>query len=352
MKSAIKNFVILSFVSLFFITSCKENKKKVKPISKGEPGRLVLVSTDQLFNELEETIDEVFLEPQPWLAQAEAFFKLSKLDPKTFRRSFMEHQSILFLVTKENRAELNAYIPKINEQKIEEFFSNPNSMPILAKNKWASPQNIYFLLAPDKQSMEEKLLKFSDQIQRSIYEAETKNYALRLFNQKDTLNPKYKQIKNKLGMGLAITEKFDLMKFENDFFWFAERYTNEQLGVLCYKIPYTDTIQFTKEYLFDLRDSVLKQHIPGEREGSYMTTSSSDSYPRFYESIELNGMYAKKLRGWWTVHGEFMGGPFVMYAVLNKEGTEIFIYEGFIYAPNKSKSKNLRTLESFAQTIR
>ncbi|MCZ2129087.1 MAG: DUF4837 family protein [Bacteroidia bacterium] len=40
-----------------------------------------------------------------------------------------------------------------------------------------------------------------------------------------------------------------------------------------------------------------------------------------------------------------------MYAVLSKDNQYIFFYEGFIYAPNKSKSKNLRILEALGYSI-
>jgi len=344
----------ISVVSIFFISmlvSCTSTTGSKIITSKGEPGRLILVSTDQLYNELDAVIDDVFLEPQPWLPMTEAYFKPSRMNNSSFRRSFVEHQTILFLVTKQNYEELSAYIPELPEEELDRLYRDNNSTPFVVKNKFASPQRIYFMFAPDMQTMREKLLSQKDRLLSVIYENEVRDYHLRLFKGKDTSNMKYKAIKEELGMGVAISDKFDLMKKEKGFFWYSERYTDEQLGIICYKVPYTDTAQFNDRYLFALRDSTLKYQIPGPRDGTYMTTSGSDLYPRFSETTSINGLYAKKLRGWWTVHGEFMGGPFVMYAVLDKESKYIFIYEGYIYAPNKSKSKNLRTLEAIGYSI-
>lgn len=339
------------FFALVFISACSSEKTiKSLPLSTGEPGRLVLVSDDMLYKTLEETIDDVFHEPQAWLAQSEAHFKLSKMNTSSFRRSFIVHQTILFLVTRQNLAELQAYLPVMENAMYDSLFRDLKGMPIAVKNRWAKPQHLYFLFAEDLKGMNYKLKNIKQPLLKHLYNQEIKDYKERLFGTKDTTNFIYKAIRDSLGMGVAVTEKYELMKNENGFVWYGERYVGSQNGVLCYTIPYYDTLQFNANILFQIRDSVLKRNVPGPTPGSYLTTSASDLYPRFSETIEVNGQYAKKLRGWWTVLGEFMGGPFVMYAVLDKSGKNIFIYEGFIYAPNKSKSKHLRTLEAFGLT--
>lgn len=340
------------FIAFFALwSSCTENVLPNKVTSKGEPGRLILVSDDVLYTAIDSALDAVFLEPQPWLPMDEAYFKPSRMNNSSFRRSFIEHQTIFFLVTRQNFAELSAYIPSMEQDKMDALFALSNATPIALKNKFASPQVIYYLFAESPQEMAIKLNANKENLLSKIYNKEVEDYALRLFQDKPKKNLKFKQIRSQLGMGVAVTEKFELMKQDEDFFWFAERYVNEQLGVVCYRIPYTDTAQFSDSYLIAFRDSIMKEQIPGPQPGTYMSTSGSDLHPLYSEILQINGQYAKKLRGWWTVKGEFMGGPFVQYAVLNKKGTHIFVYEGFVYAPNKSKSKNLRTLEAFGYTI-
>lgn len=342
-------FVVVSLIALFFV-SCFNDSPVVT--SKGEPGRLVLVTSDQLYHEIDSTLDKVFYEPQPWLAMSEAYFKLSKMDKDAFKRSFMEYQTILFLITKENYEEFKILVPQIASADLEAYFNDESGMPIHINNKYAEPQKIYFLFARDAAEMKEKLLKIQDNLLTTLYNNEVKDFALRLFpNNADTSNAKFKQIKSVLESGVAIPDNFELLKKSGEFYWYGERFSNEQQGIFCYRVPYSDTAQFNDEYLFNYRDSMMKAQVPGPREGTYMTTSASDVYPRFSEYQTINGLYAKKLRGWWTVQGEFMGGPYVLYAVLSKDNRYIFFFEGFIYAPNKSKSKNLRTLEALGYTI-
>jgi hypothetical protein len=341
--------VFLSF--LLTVASCTNTSSPQSITSKGEPGRLVLVADDALYAAIDSVLDDVFLEPQPWLPMDEAYFKPSRMNTQSFRRSFIEHQTVFFLVTRENFAALSAYIPNMDKEKMEALFAAKHFTPIALKNKFATPQMMYYLFAETPQEMAIKLTAQKTALLTQLYNKEVEDYALRLFDNKHKKNPLFKQIKKQLGMGVAVTNKFEKMKQEEDFFWFAERYVNEQLGVVCYRIPYTDTAQFSDAFLIAFRDSIMKEQIPGPQPGTYMSTSGSDLHPLLSEVLQINGQYAKKIRGWWTVKGEFMGGPFVQYAVLNKKGTHIFVYEGFVYAPNKSKSKNLRTLEAFGYTI-
>ena len=343
-------FLVITFTA-FQSCSSETKTKSVKISSKGEPGRLVIVSTDQLYNELDSVLDEVFLTPQPWFSAPEAYFKMSKLNTVTFRRSFMEHQTILFLITKSNHSDLAAYIPGMNEEQQREVFHLNKKFPVLIKNKWASPQRVYYLFADDVSEMKEKLTHDNEGLLTMLYVSEIQDYAIRHFKGNPAENLMYKRIVDTLGMAVAVPEKFELMKHEHDFFWFAERYEGEQLGIFSYSVPYTDTAQLTLENLINLRDQKLKRHVPGPNEGTYMTTSSSDLYPRFIETKEVNGYYTKKIKGWWTVKGVIMGGPFVMYAYVNKESDQLFVYEGFLYAPNKSKSRNFRILESIGYTV-
>jgi hypothetical protein len=347
-----KQFVFFLFGVIAF-TSCTSNEKEIKGRSTGNPGRLIIVSTDPLYKDIGETIKEVFYEPQPWLSQAEAYFNISLMNPSSFRRSFLIHQSILFLVTRQNFSKLSPYLPYSeadHADRLKELFSDSSFMPVMVRDKWAIPQNVYYLFAENSVKMREKLLKSQEYILPYIYNEEIASLKKRLFRGEEKSNKMYVNIHRHLGMGVAIPDKFDLLKHENGFFWYGERYVGSQNAVFCYNIPYTDTHQFSKEYLFRIRDSVMKENVPGPEDFSYIKTTDLDLFPRFYEHKEVNGLYGKKIRGWWTVHGAYLGGPYVLHAILNKEKTHIFMVEGFVYRPNHSKSKNLRTLEAVGLT--
>ncbi|MBR6246610.1 MAG: DUF4837 family protein, partial [Bacteroidales bacterium] len=51
-------------------------------------------------------------------------------------------------------------------------------------------------------------------------------------------------------------------------------------------------------------------------------------------------------RGFWEVHNDFMGGPFVSHSFYGPDAKEIIVVEAWVYAPRFDKRQYLRQVES------
>ena len=72
-----------------------------------------------------------------------------------------------------------------------------------------------------------------------------------------------------------------------------------------------------------------------------------------YTPITLYGKYCGVLRGLWEMEGDMMGGPFVSFARLDEVNNRVVVAEGFVYAPETDKKKNMmRRLEASLHTLR
>src|SRR5690606_20608942 len=125
------------------------------------------------------------------------------------------------------------------------------------------------------------------------------------------------------------------------------------VAILVHAYPYKDTSDFSYVGIRTARDSVVKYHVRGQLEGSYMGTSESKYYPpRFIDNMELNNHYTTRVRGWWNMWNMSMGGPFVRYVVHNSKNDSLFAFEGFVFKPElQTKEKDIRLIESIAKTI-
>lgn len=56
--------------------------------------------------------------------------------------------------------------------------------------------------------------------------------------------------------------------------------------------------------------------------------------------------YAVMMRGLWTVVNDFMGGPFVLNVVLDKENDRVVYMMGYVYAPDDKKRNMVRQVEA------
>ena len=93
----------------------------------------------------------------------------------------------------------------------------------------------------------------------------------------------------------------------------------------------------------------MKVNIPGAREGMYMAT---DTLLTDVRPITVQGEYALEARGLWRVEGDFMGGPYVSHARLDKLNQRIIVSEIFVYSPDKLKRNLVRQMEASLYTLK
>jgi hypothetical protein len=220
-------------------------------------------------------------------------------------------------------------------------------------DKWARGQAVFYLNAPDGQSIKAYLEENWQRRRHVLVEQYTKEEMKRA---RDILQKKYspivmKKAKDKFGITLHAPENIVLSsKDSSDCLWFSNDAVKGRMDLLIYSFPYTDPNTFTLEYLVAKRDSMLKRTVPGSFPGSYMST---EKRVVDYFASSLHGKYCGILRGLWRMEGgDMMGGPFVSYARVDEKNRRIIVTEGFVYEPAAEKKNYIRRLEAALQTTR
>ena len=136
----------------------------------------------------------------------------------------------------------------------------------------------------------------------------------------------------------------ELKKKTDDFIWIADEKQYSTQGVFVYKYPASENENFTVENIIAHRNDVLKENVPGMFAGTYMTTG--DYIKPTVEFIRFRGRQFAQTRGFWEVHNDFMGGPFVSHSFYGPDAKEIIVVEAWVYAPRFDKRQYLRQVES------
>lgn len=92
-----------------------------------------------------------------------------------------------------------------------------------------------------------------------------------------------------------------------------------------------------------MRDE-MGEYISSTVAGSYMRVNSTD-LPVFTRTTEIDGRYAVRAVGIWEIVGDFMGGAFVTYAILDEENQEVVVLDGFVYSPEEQKKLSMIYLD-------
>ena len=154
------------------------------------------------------------------------------------------------------------------------------------------------------------------------------------------------------GVEMKVPKGYTLAAQKPDFIWARNEYPTASQGFFIYSYPYEGKQSLTEEALVAARNKFAAQ-IPGPSEGSYMITS--DAFAPDYRMFRMEGRLWCELRGFWDVHGDFMGGPFVSYTTVDTATDRVFTLDCYVYAPdlNKPRKRNyIRGLEHLLYSVR
>ena len=303
-------------------TGCKSNNRNLLPNVSGKAGEvLVVIERSEWESDLGVAIREVLSGDTPSLAQREPLFVLSNVPPGSFSSIFKVHRNLLLV--------------NINPQ-------NATNGVVYKNNVWARPQAVVQLSAADV-AQAQALFSESSAMIAEFYEQSERNRVIanaKLYEERSLRVP----VEKVTGGILHFPSGYRCRKFTDDFVWIADekQYTNQT--VLIYKYPVTGPDVLTQENIIRQRNEIMQANVPGMFENSYMTTSTAQEPTS--RSLRYHGRDFVETRGFWEVHGDFMGGPFVSHSFYSEDGRDIIVLEAFVFAPRYDKRQYLRQVEA------
>ena len=152
-------------------------------------------------------------------------------------------------------------------------------------------------------------------------------------------------IKDSLGFSLsALPGDYRIRSLKRDWVWLSREIPNGTMNWCLWRVKDAADLPLVAPIF---RDSLLQRTLPGPSPGSYYQTERL--VPTRQRSLPLGpkaGSSVVEIRGLWTMHGDFMGGPFVHHTW--NSGKDRMHSEVFVYNPNEPKRAWLRELESLS----
>jgi len=313
----------LLLTGLLILTACGGGSKNLLPNISGKAGEVLVVCER---NDWEGVVGGILRDSLcadcPFLPMKEPLYSPTSVTPSNFGQMFRIHRNIIMI-------NVNAGV-------------NDPGMTV-RYDKWAKPQ-IVIIFNASSQEEAAGLLKTNmhtvlgalEQIERERVISNTRQY------QERKLAPVVEEF---TGGKMVFPSGYQLKKRSENFVWISYETTYIQQGIFIYKYSANRSRgELEAKSLVSIRNSVMKDEVPGMREGSYMTTSEVLEPSVKYMSYH-NRKFAE-LRGFWDVHGDFMGGPFVSHTFYTPDGLDLVCIEAYVYAPKYDKRLYLRQVES------
>jgi hypothetical protein len=323
-----KKIAILTLlvVSLF---SCKESSKEdVQAIlseSNGKINNVSIIIDDNLWNgEIGDSIRKKFAAPVDGLPQEEPLFTLNQYPTKVFE-GFVRKSRNIIVVKKGKEAGYAANT-----------------------NKFAKPQNIFFISGTDTEDVLNVIEEKSAEIIKTIKASEIVENQIRM--KKSLVSDE--QIKKKFGVSLQIGFGFKYDMVKENFIWLRKEFTSGYNSILIYQVPIEKVEKDTNiiANITAMRDEVGKANIHGALPNTWMITEAA--YAPYLFDVTVAGKKTYLTKGTWELKNDFMAGPFVNYAIKDTKNNRYLIIEGFTYNPSKSKRDLVFELEAIIQSVK
>lgn len=290
----------------------------------GKINTISVIIDDQLWNgEIGDSIRNKFASPVIGLPQEEPLFTINQY-PIKLMEGFMTDSRTIIVVKKEeeNKFEIN-------------------------KNQYASPQNVFHISGKSGADIIEIIEKNTSKIIQIIKQTEIAE-SQRIINQ-SLLNPKI--IVNKFRISLKVPSNYSYVLHKSNFIWLKKEIISGNTSLLIYQVP-INSIKNDPDLIANIikmRDSIGNLYIHGTEPNTRMITE--EAYAPYLFKIKLNGKETYETKGTWELKNDFMSGPFINYAIVDKGHNRILVLEGFCYSPSKEKRDLMHELEAIIKSV-
>lgn len=311
-------FIILPFL----LASCLKTDKQSKAVS-GKTNTISVIIDDQLwYGEVGDSIRNKFASPVWGLTQEEPLFTINQYPARLLEGFVTDSRSIIV-------------VKKAPTDKFEIIRSKD------------LPHNTFRIYGKSVDDLICSIELNSAQIIKMIRDAEIQK--IQEDNSKSLLNPAV--IKNKFHIGLQIPSGYEYMLHKKNFIWLKNDIISGNTSLLIYQIPLHN---FEKKSdivgnIIKMRDSV-GSYIKGREPNTRMITG--EAYAPYFSNTILDGKKAFETKGTWELKNDFMAGPFVNYAIIDKRYNRILVIEGFCYSPSNQERDLMLDLEAIIKSVK
>lgn len=296
------------------------------PGTTGKAGELVVVMNKDKWNgAVGDSVFSVLAQPVYGLPQAEPMFNVVHIAKKAFTKIFQTHRNLMIV-----------HFSKETEPRIELKF-----------NVYSKPQIVVEIWAPNEEKFFDVFTKNQDRIIKQILKKE-QSRILTSYNAQLN-NDVVAAVREQWNVKLSVPKGYNLVREEEDVFWIRYETKDVTQSILIYSEPYERQNTFTEEGMVEVMDRFSKQYVPGPDPGTYMKTYTE--YPPRFEETALSGVYASRLKGLWDLEGGLMGGPFVMYSIMDESRNRVLHLHGFVFAPGVNKRNLLRQVDAIINSL-
>jgi hypothetical protein len=353
-----KHIIFLVGIFALIFSGCSEETRQrlePTPLAIGSINQLAVIADQDIWDgSTGDSVRYYFGSAYPILPQPESLFDLKHFTPAELEgeptRQELKAYLILCDLGDPTSATTKMVMTDLGSEKVRRSKEDPDFSSSVARDKWANDQLLVYIFSHDAEILGPEIVRrfpAAAKIVQDHYENQIDATAYLGGENHVIVNT----VQSLFGYYLKIPSDYFIALEEPTTLWLRKETDEASSNLILHKLPYRSQDQFEKEKIISLRDSLGKKLISSTIPGTYMQTNDVD-LPVFVQNLQIDNAYAVEARGIWEMVGDFMGGPFISYVVLDEKNSELLFIDGFVFAPGKRKRNYMLQLEHIVSTMK
>lgn len=360
MSKAFKHYLVsISLISLSMLACNSEvtSTLESKATALGVMNEIVVVADQDLWESaVGDTFKYYFESPYPLMPTPEAMFDIRHFTGEQIQNEVLRRQlrTYTFLADLNDEESIVTKMVRkdMGEEKYMQAKAGNKPGTSIGRDKWARGQVLVYLAGNGHDDLSHLIRSRYPAIAKRINEHDNKQLESTVYAVPVNKGLSEK-IKTEFGMDVQIPSNFKIAKEQESdkLLWLRKDTKKGIMNMVMQRLPYTGEEQFDKEYIKGIKNEFGKSFVSSTTEGSYLRVHD-EQLPVLEYTQEINGMYAKELRGVWEMTDDFMAGPFVSYLIHNKTKQELLFIDAFVFAPGEQKRNMIQELEFIVKSMK
>jgi hypothetical protein len=319
-----QRFFLSLLASIILLVSCKKEAVSLPRIANGKINNIAIIVDDALWNgEVGDSVRNKFAAPVLGLPQEEPLFNINQY-PIKLMEGFMTDSRNVIVIKKGDVDEFN-----------------------VKKDEYASPQNVFHITGKSVNSILSLIERTVPQIIKTIHQneiEESQRLARKSLLKQDYFEKKFK-------ISLQVPSSYELMVQDANFVWLKKEIISGNTSILIYQVPLSviNNQNSIVANIITMRDSIGNLYIHGKEPDTDMITE--EAYAPYFFVVNLDGKLTYETKGTWELRDDFMSGPFINFAIIDKDNDRVLVLEGFSYSPSKEKRDLMLELEAIIRSV-
>jgi Domain of unknown function (DUF4837) len=335
------------FVALGILSGCQDvlSGLKSKPTALGVMNEIVVISDDVVWEgQAGDSLMYYFASPYPIMPAPEPLFDLRHYTPNHLEAEALRKELRTYLILadlSDKGSPTTKMVRKdLGEEIVRKYSDDPDQFTTAGVDKWARGQLVIYIMGNGQDDLANNIIRAFPRISRRVREHDNRQLDAQTY-MNGSSTELTRLIAREFGIKLKVPGDFKVAIDDDNFLWIRRDNREVTSSIVIKSFPYKDKSQMQLEGLIDMRNRIGVL-IEGTQTGSVMRTNNED-LPVYTYQKDVAGRYAIESRGIWEMTKDYLGGPFINFAVI--DGDRIIVIDAFVYAPGKDKRDYIQQLE-------